>query len=206
MLGRISTLVEIRKRGCSSVIAECKFCKICEESVDHLLCHCPFVWGIWHRWLSLWNVQVVVPNKLVDFFKVWLLSKPRRVQTWIWKLSFFSFSWSIWLARNETVFSNSKFSADYIFNLGVLRLGWWCKALAPENVGDLNVVLNDPIRFQDICGFKAKGFGNAGIGGVMRNERGETIISFSKNVGRLDATSTEILAVLEAMKIIKTNR
>lgn len=40
-----------------------------------------------------------------------------------------------------------------------------------------------------------------GIGGVLRNSRGEVLISFSKSIGDGDSNEAEVLAILEALRI-----
>lgn len=40
-----------------------------------------------------------------------------------------------------------------------------------------------------------------GIGEVLRNSRGEVLISFSKSIGDRDSNEAEVLAILEALRI-----
>ena len=44
--------------------------------------------------------------------------------------------------------------------------------------------------------------GLAGIGGVLRNDKDEVLLLFSKSVGIRDSNEVEVLAILEALRIL----
>ncbi|KAK8502480.1 hypothetical protein V6N12_005467 [Hibiscus sabdariffa] len=46
-------------------------------------------------------------------------------------------------------------------------------------------------------------YGDAGIGGCLRNDKSQCLISFSKSVGLSDVTTAEIRALVEACKLFK---
>ncbi|KAK8506874.1 hypothetical protein V6N12_000443 [Hibiscus sabdariffa] len=48
-----------------------------------------------------------------------------------------------------------------------------------------------------VCG----SFGRAGIGGVLRNELGKTLMYFSKSIGASDPSTAEIMALDEAIRM-----
>ncbi|KAK8490726.1 hypothetical protein V6N11_034944 [Hibiscus sabdariffa] len=48
-----------------------------------------------------------------------------------------------------------------------------------------------------VCG----SFGRAGIGGVLRNELGKTLMYFSKSIGASDPSTAEIMALDEAIRL-----
>lgn len=52
-----------------------------------------------------------------------------------------------------------------------------------------------------VDGAASSKLGPAGIGGVLRNHKGELLYMFSKNVGIKDSNEAEILAILEALRI-----
>ncbi|KAK8997743.1 hypothetical protein V6N11_012283 [Hibiscus sabdariffa] len=55
----------------------------------------------------------------------------------------------------------------------------------------------------NVDGAVERGFGRAGIGGILRDSNGKTLILFSKSVGSLDATTAELLALKEAVNIFR---
>ncbi|KAL4339634.1 hypothetical protein GQ457_08G015560 [Hibiscus cannabinus] len=48
-------------------------------------------------------------------------------------------------------------------------------------------------------------FGEGGISGCLRDECSMSLICFSKSVGRVDATSAEILAILEGLSLLRSS-
>jgi hypothetical protein len=70
VLGRILTHDNLRKR--SIVIVEwCCMCKKNGESVDHLLIHCEVATRIWHYMFTLFGIEWVMPQKVLDLFACW---------------------------------------------------------------------------------------------------------------------------------------
>ncbi|KAK8532147.1 hypothetical protein V6N12_053593 [Hibiscus sabdariffa] len=50
------------------------------------------------------------------------------------------------------------------------------------------------------------GFGKIGIGGILRNSKNESIILFFRSVGSIDATSAELIAILEIVTLFKKSK
>lgn len=66
--GKIMTLDQIKKIG-FSLANRCYLCNESEESIEHLLIHCPKVWNIWASLLAAFvNLSWVVPWSIRDPF------------------------------------------------------------------------------------------------------------------------------------------
>ena len=50
--GKVLTMDQLKKRG-FQLASRCPMCKEDEENIDHLLLHCPLVWGFWAALISL---------------------------------------------------------------------------------------------------------------------------------------------------------
>ncbi|KAK9035190.1 hypothetical protein V6N11_077238 [Hibiscus sabdariffa] len=109
-----------------------------------------------------------------------------------------------------------------MFDTFMQRLGWWCNALWPEADISTNELIFCPDKFsliipnrfrilpsswipppQGYLKFNTDGavkgsYGDAGIGGCLRNDKSQCLISFSNSVGISDVTTTEIRALVEA--------
>ncbi|KAK8716362.1 hypothetical protein V6N13_043674 [Hibiscus sabdariffa] len=131
-----------------------------------------------------------------------------------------------WLqkSRNEAIFKGAKIVTNHIFNLCVLRLIWWCKALWPDVTPAITDVVASPIRLRtvqprpkimEVHGWIAPvngsikfntdsavegSYGEAGIGGCLRDENSKTLLYFSMSAG-VNNVSTEILAIKEALRL-----
>ncbi|KAK8602661.1 hypothetical protein V6N13_084868 [Hibiscus sabdariffa] len=51
---------------------------------------------------------------------------------------------------NEAIFKGAKIDINHIFDLCVLRLSWWCKALWPDVTPALTDVVASPIRLSSV--------------------------------------------------------
>ncbi|GMJ13841.1 hypothetical protein like AT4G29090 [Hibiscus trionum] len=140
-------------------------------------------------------------------------------------MALFGIPWTIWLSRNERVFSNKSLPIDQIFDLAVLRIGHWAKCKWPNAIASLSDfrrmpnearVLPTPtgrpksgsweppsngwMKFNVDAAVKWS-FGSAGIGGVLRNQDGVILLKFSKHIGRNNPTMAELLGIVEACEI-----
>ncbi|GMJ08610.1 hypothetical protein HRI_004530200 [Hibiscus trionum] len=139
-------------------------------------------------------------------------------------MAFFAISWTLWLSRNEVIF-RGKILNDDVFDLKILRMDMWYRAKWPEHILPLNdYILNPagwtlPVQVKNLSKdsgwstplagslkFNTNGavmghFGEAGIGGILRNHLGETIVKFSKSIGISDLSTAELVAIKEAVSI-----
>lgn len=46
----------------------------------------------------------------------------------LWSLIPFALCWSVWLARKDVNFQNKTFDPTFMWDLHVLRIGWWIQA------------------------------------------------------------------------------
>ncbi|KAK9029015.1 hypothetical protein V6N11_026144 [Hibiscus sabdariffa] len=108
--------------------------------------------------------------------------------------------------------------------------GWWCKAKWTFIINSADDILRSPFVLQfgkpkqiptsrcvwecpsvgelkfNVDGVVAGAFGRAGIGGLLRNSNGKTLLMFSKSIGVIDVTSAEILALKEACVLFSQSR
>ncbi|KAK8996519.1 hypothetical protein V6N11_081790 [Hibiscus sabdariffa] len=81
---------------------------------------------------------------------MWQQCSKAMINEQVWLLSFFSFVYSLWLYRNEAIFKGAKIDVNHIFDLCVLRLSWWCKALWPDVTPAFTDVVASPIRLSSV--------------------------------------------------------
>ncbi|KAK8596192.1 hypothetical protein V6N13_000839 [Hibiscus sabdariffa] len=68
---------------------------------------------------------------------------------------------------------------------------------SPPNPGELKFNIDGAVN---------ESFGEAEIGGCLRNGSAKMLLAFSKSVGRVDPTTVEILSLLEAIKLYCKSR
>ncbi|OVA01323.1 Reverse transcriptase zinc-binding domain [Macleaya cordata] len=85
----------------------CYLCNKGEETVHHLLLHCPVTALVWSYFIKSIGLQWVQGNDILSIIKTWqscaLFGRAKQ----IWILIPFAIWWAVWLGRNDCTF-NSK--------------------------------------------------------------------------------------------------
>ncbi|XP_039058384.1 uncharacterized protein LOC120201940 [Hibiscus syriacus] len=229
MFGKLHIKEELSKRGVAGI--EDLLCPMCgkgEESISHLFLHCEVVWVLWSRFFRGWNVSFVVPNKVIDFLILWDELIPRST---IWKFIPRAVLWSVWKCRNEIIFQKGKVDSALLFFLARFRTVSWFEASFKDInipfdslVGDLK--LADSIGRQNhrsvatsrwvpppegfiklnVDGAMVKGWDKGGIGGLIRDDRGLKLGTFSEKIGGGPPILAELLAIKRGLSLIEELR
>lgn len=106
----------------------CVLCTIGEETLQHLLIHCPisnYIWQLCHRWLGILTADPETCTlHFVQFGNELLTSKSRQGAKTVWLVM----AWTIWLTRNCIIFSNGQQDSERMFELAQLRSWNWLRA------------------------------------------------------------------------------
>ncbi|KAJ4822258.1 hypothetical protein Tsubulata_049849 [Turnera subulata] len=81
------------------------------------------------RW---WGVQWCVPYDLASFFAQWFSLAGSSSSRSSWLTIFYATIWSIWLARNNLIFSSKSIDWERIFDIVLLGTITWIKANHPS--------------------------------------------------------------------------
>jgi hypothetical protein len=124
---RLPTTSNLEYRGIISpdTCRDCVNCVGRVESAVHLFLHCPKALVVWYevfRWLS---VVIVMPNSIASLFRMTRGAannkKTRQGLLMVWHVTI----WSIWKARNNTIFASGVSSpSDIIEAIKVLSWKW----------------------------------------------------------------------------------
>jgi hypothetical protein len=98
-LGKILTHDNLRKRRIV-VVEWCYMYKKNGESVDHLLIHCEVATCLWHYVFTLFGMEWVMPQKVIDLFACWSQVGGRDLSRVIWRMAPLCVIWCIWRERN----------------------------------------------------------------------------------------------------------
>lgn len=85
-------------------VQTCIFCQQDNESIDHIMLHCPFVWKIWSATAEWWGFQWAIPRSIDDLLLCWLSWKFKKKVKQVWRVLPAAILWSVWRYHNECVF------------------------------------------------------------------------------------------------------
>ncbi|KAK9000846.1 hypothetical protein V6N11_081330 [Hibiscus sabdariffa] len=188
---RIPVKTELAIRGVSVTSNTlCPLCGLVPESVVHLL----FNYSIWH------------------FFPYAIL-------------------WTVWLVRNDIVFANGRLDLVQLFFLVRTRVASWYIAKFPASICSLDTLISDPsvadrssvsksrvLRNRtweipprgflklNVDGAMVSNGSKGGIGGIVRNNLGVCLVSFSRSIGPGPPVLAELEAILHGLKIVFSTR
>jgi hypothetical protein len=106
-LGKILTHYNFRRRHIV-VVEWCCMCKKNGESIDHLLLHCYVARVVWSSFYSLFQVEWVMPRRVLDLFSGWGTLLGRGHVTRLWKRIPLCVMWGLWRERNARLFEDVK--------------------------------------------------------------------------------------------------
>ncbi|GMI92896.1 hypothetical protein HRI_002958900 [Hibiscus trionum] len=223
---RIPTRVGLLKRGIVAPSeAKCAFCEVELKAVNHVLLHCNLSWRIWARWSNMWQVDCCFPNSIEDLLIEWVQAPIKEKAKAVWCMGFFGILWSLWLCRNKKVFKSKTPNEDMLFDMVLLRVGYWCKGKWPSSIPSVSEFVRQPCltEIQDISTVKSRNsnwvppmegevkfnvdaavknnVGKAGLGGVLRDHADKHLVRFESPVGVSEPTSAEILAIRRAAEL-----
>ncbi|KAE8729879.1 hypothetical protein F3Y22_tig00003096pilonHSYRG00057 [Hibiscus syriacus] len=219
---KVAVKAELVKRGLplgDDIL--CPLCKEKEESVHHLFISCVVVWELWNKLASFWDVSLVLPQDPHSILISW---GELRVNSTIWKFIPGVIFWSIWKVRSAVVFEGSHLDRLALFFIVRFRLSKWFLAKFPKISIHEDVLIGNPSLADGVTPSKDKvcdvfrwipppvdflkmnvdgavridGSGG-GIGGILRDCNGCTLLTFSENV----SVGTPPLAELKAIKRVE---
>ncbi|GMI64817.1 hypothetical protein HRI_000151000 [Hibiscus trionum] len=224
IMGRIPVVSELRKRGLYMVEdIRCKLCNLCEETPEHLFFDCFGVWNIWMSYCKLIGVHSVWPKSPGQFLNAW--NGLIELTGFIWCRSIpFALIWSVWFMRNDIAFHNKK--ADWGQLAFLIRYRWVAWFKANNNCSDISFdsLFLDPSIAEQVLVKKSnkdtrlgwfpppEGYlklnvdgafcptsGRGGIGGILRDSKGISLMEFAESCEGGSPALTELAAAKEGV-------
>ncbi|KAE8725177.1 hypothetical protein F3Y22_tig00009009pilonHSYRG00196 [Hibiscus syriacus] len=220
---KLAVRVELKKRGIPLEELLCPLCQKEEETIHHLFMFCPVAWELWNLFINLWEVNTVLPKDPPSLLSSW---SDLKASSSIWNFIPGVVMWTIWKARNLVVFEKWNFERSTLFFICRFRLAKWFLAKFPEANIQVDLLIGDPrladglaVNFQkkkkDLCWYspppdfykfnvdgavRSDGL-QGGIGGLLRDSNGSTVIYFSKPVGPGPPLFAELKAIKEGIDL-----
>ncbi|KAL6331568.1 hypothetical protein AAG906_011508 [Vitis piasezkii] len=107
--GKVLTQDQLEKRGC--ILAnKCVLCCAEEETINHILIHCPKARVLWDLVFSLFGVNWVLSFTVRDTLSGWSASFVDKKRGKTWRAAPLCLFWTVWKERNMIVFDNEVLS------------------------------------------------------------------------------------------------
>ncbi|XP_062014092.1 uncharacterized protein LOC133730534 [Rosa rugosa] len=202
----LPTRESLSKKGYTGDMG-CLLCRHQVESVGHVLCGCPIAQEILTA--PPFSIQVPITHSFI--FKEWLLDQSST-------LSYENFSkllmllWVLWKNRNDKLWNDNAKNASTIV---ACTVAWYEEFLQANR--DTIMVIDKRTKARahwsppmsgllcmNVDGAYVSSLQHGGIGGVMRNEKGEFIAGFAYRVTNVSsAYHAELLAIKSGLELIQ---
>ncbi|OVA19041.1 Reverse transcriptase zinc-binding domain [Macleaya cordata] len=114
----------LQRRG-QIIASRCNLCYAASESIEHLLCTCPFVWRIWNSFLEDAGVSTVLQGSVIELLDGWYKKFDSRQAKLVWKMIPVEIMWAVWKEQNKRIFEERKQCWSRVLNsVKVLIYSW----------------------------------------------------------------------------------
>ena len=127
-MSKILTMNQLQKRG-FSLASRCPLCKEAEETMEHLLIHCPKIWSMWTILFNLSGGGWVCPFLVNDLILGWPSLPWGKKETKPWRAVPLCPMWAIWKERSRVVFEDDCFSYTRLKSYFVRFLCSWASLI-----------------------------------------------------------------------------
>ncbi|KAJ9701497.1 hypothetical protein PVL29_006726 [Vitis rotundifolia] len=125
--GRVLTQDHLKRRGWF-LANRCFLCCKEEETINHILIHCPKARVLWNLVFSMFGVHWVLPHTVRDTLLGWSASFMDKKRGMTWRAAPLCLFWTVWKARNKIAFDNEALSLQRLKNSFVCNLFSWTKS------------------------------------------------------------------------------
>ena len=122
--GEVMTLDQLKKRG-RPLANRCYLCEEEEETLNHLLVHCPKVRMLWELILAIVGFGWVFPFSIRQVLLAWQGTKVGKKRKKVWRAAPLCLFWAMWCERNRVVFDNKAFFAYILKNFFICNFWSW---------------------------------------------------------------------------------
>ena len=109
--GKVPTMNPLKKGG-HHLASKYPLCRKNEEEPEHLLVHCPMIWGLWAAPTYVTRGVWACPLTIRDFLLCWSAFQVRKHARKFWKVAPLILIWAKFGRRNKIVFEDASFSYD----------------------------------------------------------------------------------------------
>ncbi|KAF7811558.1 ribonuclease H [Senna tora] len=192
----------------------CPRCASSGETILHVLRDCHGSHSLWTRLLSPSTWRVFFSLNLVDWIQWNHAHHANGTLGLDWKILFAISCWIIWKKRNKLVFENISTSVDDLY-FSILNFA----RAVERSREDLKITAHIPQRITRFVGWQPPRTGgvkcnvdgsvhgvhhSATCGGVIRDEAGNVLLAFSRNLGSCSITWAELHGIFDGLDLLSS--
>ncbi|KAF7845007.1 putative ribonuclease H protein At1g65750 family [Senna tora] len=192
----------------------CPRCASSGETILHVLRDCHGSHSLWTRLLSPSTWRVFFSLNLVDWIQWNHAHHANGTLGLDWKILFAISCWIIWKKRNKLVFENISTSVDDLY-FSILNFA----RAVERSREDLKITAHIPQRITRFVGWQPPRTGgvkcnvdgsvhgvhhSATCGGVIRDEAGNVLLAFSRNLGSYSITWAELHDIFDGLDLLSS--
>ncbi|RVW49018.1 Transposon TX1 uncharacterized 149 kDa protein [Vitis vinifera] len=125
--GKVLTQDHLKRRGWS-LANRCFLCCDDEETINHILIHCPKAKVLWNLMFTMFRVNWVLQFTVKDTLLGWSDSFVDKKRGKIWQAAPLCLFWTMWKERNRIAFDNEALSIQRLKTSFVCNLFSWTKS------------------------------------------------------------------------------
>ncbi|CAI0421841.1 unnamed protein product [Linum tenue] len=183
----------------------CNFCRIADETTEHILRSCNKTAGVW----KFFGNKLTVEDKNLNF-QEWLhrnMMDPEK------GVDFGIICWSLWKQRNEEVMDGKRFCEEGLIHRITAWINIYCRAtlnaqkslMSPKATKTSHEIAWKPPREGWIQvqsdGSVLQPSGSAAAGGLLRDHIGRCMGAFTCNLGKCSITRAELKGAAEGLEL-----
>ena len=125
--GKVLTQDHLKRRGWS-LANRCFLCCDDEETINHILIHCPKAKVLWNLMFTMFRVNWVLQLTVKDTLLGWSDSFVDKKCGKIWRAAPLCLFWTMWKERNRIALDNEALSIQRLKTSFVCNLSSWTKS------------------------------------------------------------------------------
>ncbi|OMO86377.1 reverse transcriptase [Corchorus capsularis] len=184
----------------------CDLCLDTEESVLHILRDCTIAHSLWDK-ISHLPQHFFDCDNVFDWFRI-NLSDPNVVNNLPWPCLFAYCCWSLWYSRNARLFQGKALDFNSVFNTSFVKASEFFHLGAAKTKFVARKIVNVHWIPPSYGWFKLNSDGStldnpglSGSGGCIRNEFGEWMYGYARNIVHATSVHAELWGLRDGLKL-----
>ncbi|GKV12022.1 hypothetical protein SLEP1_g23227 [Rubroshorea leprosula] len=144
---KIPTKANLFKKGIIQNMEDCKceFCGHQMEETSHIFTHCKVAYDLWNACFRWWGIRTTLDRERCKVFQQHPSALKVAGINEGWRCIWLVVVWTVWLARNDSIFKGKEAGKCNLLDLVQLRSFSWMKCRKKSYLFSLSDWIQDPV-------------------------------------------------------------